>query len=115
MALCSCSERPRCMAIGCDDPADWTIVRPLGRHRAMFICNEDYEAMRDPIPGIDRPDSADENWRPSLFDMVRQSSGITGVVLTTEQLLRKCIRRCESPAMLEMLMAELGRVVNGTN
>jgi hypothetical protein len=76
---CTCAERPMCQWLNCDRPA-WvfSLLRPLWGEpagRVRFICERcirDYLALcARRIPGLDRPEGADDFWRPSIVEMVR--------------------------------------------
>jgi hypothetical protein len=84
MSLCTCPERPRCEYHHCGDAADWSVFTPPGRWikerpygRLMFMCMpcKDFyvDALSRPLKGIDRPEGADEEWRPSLADHLRHA------------------------------------------
>lgn len=68
MSLCQCSVRPRCQCQACTFRADWTVILPpwRGPARATFMCDWHYQAYKGPIPGIDRPEGADDDWKPTL-------------------------------------------------
>lgn len=82
MSLCSCPERPKCQCDWCDYAADFSVWQPAwpskrpdgsgGRpERYRFMCDWHFQAYRKPIPGIDKPEGADEDWKPSLMDCIR--------------------------------------------
>lgn len=93
---CSCPYGPRCESRSCrGDPAatmglkdrrtgiiharaDVSFMHPWSRgptRRVMFLCDQCWkeiqEAQDTPLRGIDRPEHASEDWRPSLHDHVR--------------------------------------------
>jgi len=78
---CNCLLRPRCEYHHCGAPADWSVFVPptrpmLGPYgQIMFMCEpcRAYYTVifKQPLKGIDRPDGADEDWRPSLVDHLR--------------------------------------------
>jgi len=72
--MCSCPERPKCEWDWCDEPADWSVYQPQWGSRPQrfkLMCDEHYGWYCEKIPGIDRPDGADEYWRSSLADSLR--------------------------------------------
>jgi hypothetical protein len=72
--LCACKERPVCQMIACHKYADWSLCAPQMNMRLggiMFICDWHWQKMQEPIPGIDRPARASEDWRPSISDSIR--------------------------------------------
>lgn len=74
MSSCECKERPMCQMIACHLPADWSLCMPALPMRlggVMFICDWHWQKMQEPIPGIDRPSHASEDWRPSIVESVR--------------------------------------------
>lgn len=83
MALwCSCRLIPSCEYPHCNYPAELTTLVPASwklplRLTAKFYCISCWEfietAWKKPIPGIDRPAHASEDWRPSLMDMMRHA------------------------------------------
>lgn len=84
MSLCTCTERATCQYHHCGKPAEWSVLTPPGRWIKerprgflMFMCApcaEYYrEAARTPLKGIDRPERAGEEWRPSLADHLRHA------------------------------------------
>jgi hypothetical protein len=84
-------ECPRCGGVSprcefyngwCGHRADWSVWvphtwKPPLRLTPKFACNECLEFFRKawdtPIKGIDRPEGADEDWRPSLMDMMKHA------------------------------------------
>lgn len=82
MALwCSCRLIPSCEYQLCSYPAELTALVPVWarppRLAAKFFCAPHWESVvawwEKPIPGIDRPADAPEDWRPSLEDMFRHA------------------------------------------
>ena len=77
MALCRCWYAPQCeFGIDCTSPADWSVLQPRWGsrpERAIFMCDAHHKVYSDgsPIPGIDKPPRADDDWRPSFVDMIR--------------------------------------------
>jgi hypothetical protein len=77
---CGCPEQPKCEMcerVGCDVPASCTVLNIGWKDRpqkAMFLCIWHGEQMQKIIPGIDRPERADESWRPSLLDCIKLAS-----------------------------------------
>ncbi len=79
---CTCRNMPVCEEPRCNYPAELTALvlaswkLPL-RRKAQFFCaacfREFEAAWKKPIPGIDRPANADEEWRPSLMEMMRHA------------------------------------------
>lgn len=83
MTICTdCPNRPRCEYSFCGDPADTSIMVPLWekplRFVPTFFCKSCAEYFKDawvkPLRGIDRPEHADEDWRPSIAEMMRHAS-----------------------------------------
>lgn len=79
---CTCRMIPSCEYQHCSYPAELTVLVPASwklplRLAAKFYCIPCWEfieaAWKKPIPGIDRPAHADEDWRPSLDDMFRHA------------------------------------------
>lgn len=83
MALwCSCRLIPSCEYQLCSYPAELSALVPVTWERplrlgARFYCVPHWESIKawwlTPIRGIDRPASADEDWRPSLEEMFRHA------------------------------------------
>lgn len=82
MALwCSCRLIPSCEYQLCSYPAELSALVPVFEPTrgigARFYCVTHWESIlawrAKPIPGIDRPSNADEDWRPSLEDMFRHA------------------------------------------
>lgn len=78
MSLCDCPEAPRCATDWCSDRADWSVWLHGTKSRPetpKFMCcfhTQAYrKAMTTNIRGIDKPEGADDDWRPSLLDMIR--------------------------------------------
>lgn len=86
MAWCKCYERPKCERGCCDqwaDVSDWQVDwtkmrRPFTMEaarqaaRPIFMCWACYDSFvksskRKAWPGIDRPDYASDDWRPSIL------------------------------------------------
>lgn len=62
-----------CTFWGCDQVAAWRAALPdgTGRYACDWHRRSYDEAVAGRIPGLDRPLGANEDWRPSLADMVR--------------------------------------------
>ncbi len=84
MSLCECENGPRCELYNgwCGRRADWSIMTPLSwkpplRLGPQFACGECKNrlelAWRTPIKGLTRPENADEDWRPSLMEVIRHA------------------------------------------
>lgn len=96
MSLCACQERPQCEAYNgtCGgQSADWTALVPASwklplRLRAKFFCNECWQrfvtAWKTPMHGIDRPEGAGEDWKPSLLAHVMHYSKVEDQKLRQE-------------------------------
>lgn len=128
--LCACPEGPRCEVYGgnCERPADWSFFTPPGRWiktwphgRFTFMCTpcRDYyaAAIKKPLKGIDRPEGADEDWRPSIMEHLRLSAidaqineqaernrlGIPGGVMVYGDLSRPGDSKRYTPAQLKQV------------
>lgn len=79
MSLCTCPDRPRCEMYrgSCGNYADGygivpaaVLTRPI-RFTSRFACKACWEyfceAWKKPIPGWDRPEWADDEWKPSVI------------------------------------------------
>lgn len=84
MSLCTCPERPRCEYNHCGNFAEWSLLTPPGRWIKTFLCGRLHfmctncadvyrEAISKPLKGIDRPEHADEDWRPSIMEHLRHA------------------------------------------
>ena len=85
MALCSCSMllAPRCEYFNCRNRADWSVWQPnwgknpVAKAYLKFMCdgcwNHYRTAMVTPMAGITRPEWADDEWKPSLLEHIRQA------------------------------------------
>jgi hypothetical protein len=81
-ACTNCPNRPRCEYSFCGDPADRSILVPTWQKPMSFVptffckpCAEYFkDAWAKPMRGIDRPQHADEDWRPSIAEMMRHAS-----------------------------------------
>jgi hypothetical protein len=84
MSLCTCPERPPCQYHHCGNAADWSLITPPGRWlktwphgRLHFMCTpcRDYyvEVLPKLLKGIDRPEGADDDWRPSIMEHLRHA------------------------------------------
>jgi hypothetical protein len=100
------SEAPRCEMYNswCGNKADWSIWVPITwkpplRQAPKFACNECRqrfnEAWAKPIPGIDRPAHADNDWRPSLLDSIR----LAEIAMAFERRNERPIERAVEPPM----------------
>lgn len=74
--MCACAERPKCQHRGCDNLANRTLFRPwwpVAADRVRWICFpclDSYdEHVTRRVPGLDKPEGAGEDWRPSLSGM----------------------------------------------
>lgn len=85
MTVCFCPEGPRCQYHHCTDRADWSVLTPPRRWiktwpygRLHFMCTscKDYyiDACSKPLKGIDRPEGADEDWKPSILEHIRHAA-----------------------------------------
>jgi hypothetical protein len=77
MALCTCSERPRC-EWPCDNFADWSVWQPqwgTRPERFKFMCDAHFELYRDamkrPIRGLDPMVVNDDYFRSSILEVFR--------------------------------------------
>jgi hypothetical protein len=79
---CRCRMMPACEYSHCRYPAELSAFvlatwKPPLRYTTKFFCLECWETFKEawakPIPGIDRPANADEDWRPSLMEMMRHA------------------------------------------
>lgn len=63
------------MAQHCTSFAERSIFHPWRQagqiNRVMFVCRLHLDLMMEKIPGIDRPEYADDDWRPSLIGMMK--------------------------------------------
>ena len=76
---CVCVDRPMCQLHGCDQPAETSVAMPswdrAGSFVVRFACAicaawfAEVNARR--VSGLDKPDGADDDWRPSILDCVR--------------------------------------------
>lgn len=78
ISRCGCADRPRCQMYGgsCGNYADGFAVVPGAvlskpiRFTSKFTCascwDHFYKAWTTPIPGWDRPEWADDEWKPSI-------------------------------------------------
>lgn len=79
---CACPSMPTCEIRWCDRPAEMSVLvlaswkLPV-HYGAKFFClpcwNEVTAGWKTPIRGIDRPEQAPEDWRPSLDEMMRHA------------------------------------------
>lgn len=124
MALCNCIHGPRCEMFGgaCDQRADWSVLMPLWLSRplrlyAQFSCAQCWNRFKanwhKPIKGLDKPDGADDEWRPSLMEVIQH--GCIAVAfeerkererafLTNATLSRPDDRKRYTPAQLKQVM-----------
>jgi hypothetical protein len=77
----------------CNIAASWSVYQPAWPPRSerfIFMCkwhgDEYHYAMTHPIPGIDKPEGASEDWRPSLFDMIK----LAAIKMNHEDRMRDC-------------------------
>lgn len=79
---CTSPLRARCESHHCGKPANWSIFIPPGRWikalphgRFSFMCHgckdDHLNNYPKPMRGIDRPEGADEYWKPSILDHLR--------------------------------------------
>jgi len=80
MSLCQCVERPKCAWDWCSLGADHSVLLPpwgKTRARIAFMCATHFaiycEGMTKPIRGLTPPENADEDWKPSLLEMIRHA------------------------------------------
>jgi hypothetical protein len=80
MTLCSCQERPLCQWDWCACAADFSVLQPpwgRTRTRIKFMCDGHFQmyryAMTHPIRGLTPPENSDEDWKPSLLEMIRHA------------------------------------------
>src|ERR1700757_1065383 len=84
MSLCACEWRARCQYHHCTAYAEWSILTPVGRFRKSFPhgrlhfmctrCRDIYvDALSKPLKGIDKPEGADDEWKPSIMEHVRHA------------------------------------------
>jgi hypothetical protein len=84
MIVCTCQERPRCGWEWCDGEANWSVWKPrwgkpyTGTPGSFkFMCHMHWNIYRDAmtksIKGLTKPEGADEDWRPSLMDMIHHA------------------------------------------
>ena len=80
--LC-CQLAPRCEYHHCENPADWSAMVPFTWKPPLsvapkFYCNPCWDAFKaawnKPLPGIDRPAHADDEWRPSILGHIQLCS-----------------------------------------
>ena len=82
--MCDCPNGPRCEFYNgwCGRRANWSVMVPLSwkipvRLGPKFTCNECWQrftkAWKTPLKGIDRPEGADDDWKPSLLDMMHHA------------------------------------------
>lgn len=76
--MCDCPDRPKCQMRYCEDYACWSVhngrfwnVWPHGRF--LFVCEYHNDVLNTPMPGIDRPANAGDDWRPSINDHIKLS------------------------------------------
>jgi hypothetical protein len=79
---CTCRLIPSCEYQLCSYPAEMSALVPVSWERplrlgARFYCIPHWESIvawwEKPIRGIDRPEDAPEDWRPSLEEMFRHA------------------------------------------
>lgn len=77
---CKCDWRPKCERFGpCGEYADtseWMPDYKTGRWNPVWLCQDCLTRWRGRpkfIRGLDRPDNADESWRPSIMEVVRHA------------------------------------------
>lgn len=75
---CACAERPRCEMYGgsCENHADGYAIVPARVLKRPFLFTSKFTciacwdyfvtAWQTPIPGWDRPEWADADWKPSI-------------------------------------------------
>jgi hypothetical protein len=83
MALCECKYLfPQCEYHHCRARADLSVMVPLSwkpplRLAPKFFCVSCFDyfktAWGTPIRGIDRPENAPDDWRPSLLECIRHA------------------------------------------
>jgi len=82
MSGCQCSEQPLCQERWCENVACWSVQLPKWRReiapRFKFMCDTHYQIFRSaissPIRGVDQPEAAPEDWRPSILEMMRHAN-----------------------------------------
>ncbi len=78
------AQAPRCELYNgwCGNKADWSAMVPSTwklplKLAPTFACDECWqrfnEAWKTPLKGIDRPEGADEDWKPSLMEHLRHA------------------------------------------
>lgn len=77
-SMCKCPERSMCEYRGCDQPAVGLAIYPIDWHTSRLtqtICRLHVEAIiaANKSKMFDRPAHADEYWRSSMMDSIRQS------------------------------------------
>lgn len=68
----------------CERPAEWSVFTPPGRWkkwpygRLHFMCDPCAKyyaaAVKKPLKGLDRPENAPDDWRPSIMEHIRLSA-----------------------------------------
>lgn len=78
---CTCNWRPKCEALGpCGQYATTSEWMPDKTEvwSPVWLCGDHLQTWRNGlsrkfIKGLDRPDNADEFWRPSIMEVVRHA------------------------------------------
>jgi len=123
MSLCTCPDRPLCDPIRCGKPAEcsvwmgrgrWTKTNPHGWFKFMCTpCAEFYSSVvSKPLKGIDRPEGADDEWRPSIMEHLRHAQiamafeqrNQRSAPLVQDDLRRPGDEKRFTPAQLEQMM-----------
>lgn len=80
---CDCMQAPRCQLFGgfcCESGAELSVLVPARwkfplRLKTQFACRSCWQRLCDnwdkPIKGLTRPKNGDDDWKPSLLEVIR--------------------------------------------